>query len=59
MARYIYRAQYTYKDGTSSYERVVVEAASEAAAFANVDAATDRYPKLVGATKTLTLLQTV
>ena len=59
MARYIYRAQYTYKDGSVSYERVVVEAASEAAALADVDAATDRYPKLIGATKTLVLLQTV
>jgi hypothetical protein len=51
--------QYVYTDGTSSYEPVCVDAATEALARADVDAATTRYPAAVGATKTLTLVTTI
>jgi hypothetical protein len=55
MQRYLYRAQYTYDDGTSSYEPVCVRAATEAAALIEVTAATARYPTAIGATRTITL----
>ena len=58
MPRYLYRVEYIHTDGTSSYEPVCVDAASEADAEAEVDAATERYPAAVGATKTLTLVST-
>jgi hypothetical protein len=50
--------QYTYTDDSVSYEPVCVDAATEADAEADVDAATDRYPVEVGASKTLTLVST-
>jgi hypothetical protein len=60
--RYLYRATYTIAvedDADSvSYEPVCVRALTEADALAEVDAATDRYPDAVGATKTLTLIST-
>ena len=59
MGLYIYRVAYTLTDDTVTYERQVVSADTEAEAEADVDEATERYPALVGATKTLTLLATV
>jgi hypothetical protein len=63
MPRYLFRVQYIYKDDSyvkfPVYESIAVDAATEADAEAEVDAATQRYPKLVGATKTLTLVLTV
>ena len=58
MQRYLFRVQYTYSDGTSSYESVCVRAANgdEAGARAEVTTATSRYMTAVGATRTLTLL---
>lgn len=58
MNRYLFRVQYTYSDATVSYEPVVVRAETEAAARTEVDDATERYPTLMGATKTLTLVLT-
>jgi hypothetical protein len=56
MQRYLYRVQYTYTDdGTSSYEAVCIRAETEAAALAEVTAATARYPTAIGATRTITL----
>jgi hypothetical protein len=56
--RFLFRVQYTFADGTVSYESVCVRAADddESAARAEVDTATERYRKAMGATKTLTLL---
>lgn len=59
MPRYLYRVTYTYTDGTSSYEPVCVDAATEDDAEAEVNTATERYPRTVGATKTLTLVSTI
>ncbi len=59
MPRYLFRVQYLYTDGTSAYEPVCVDADTEAEAEVDVSAATDRYPTLVGATKTITLVTTV
>lgn len=60
MNRYLYRATYTIaiedEDDSVSYEPICVRAVDEASALAEVDAATDRYPDAVGATKTLTLV---
>jgi len=58
--RFLFRVQYTYDDGTSSYEAVCVRAADddEAAARAEVLAATSRYATAVGATRTLTVTLT-
>jgi hypothetical protein len=55
--RFLYRVQYTYPDGTSSYEPICVRAADddEASALAEVEAATVRYMTAVGATRTITL----
>lgn len=62
MARYLFRVQYIYSDNTDVkfpvYESVCVEAATEAAALADVEAATQRYPAAVGATKEITLVLT-
>lgn len=62
MARYLFRVQYIYSDDTivkfPVYESICIEAATLAAAEAEVDAATDRYPQAVGATKTITLVLT-
>ena len=59
MPRYLYRVTYTYADGSVAHEPVAVDAATAADAEADVDEATDRYPAMVGATKTLTLVTTV
>ena len=58
MQRFLYRVQYTYPDDTSSYELVCVRAedGDTVAAQAEVDDATQRYPRVTNATKTLTLL---
>lgn len=58
MPRYLYRVTYTHSDETQSHEPVCVDADTEAAAEAEVDAATERYPAAVGATKALTLVST-
>jgi len=58
MFRYLFRVQYLFPDDTSTYEPVCVRAETEVAARAEVDAATDRYPSLVGATKAITLILT-
>ena len=59
MPRYLFRVEYVYADGTSAYEPVCVDAATEQAAADEVAAATARYPAAVGATKTVTLVLTV
>lgn len=51
--------QYVYTDGTSAYEPVCVDAATQQAAEDDVDAATARYPAAVGATKTVTLVSVI
>lgn len=58
MERFLYRVQYTYPDGTSSYESVCVRADDDdqVSARAEVDEATQRYARSTKATKTLTLL---
>jgi hypothetical protein len=58
--RYLFRVQYTFADGFSTYEPVCVRAGDtdEAGARAEVDAATERYRIAAGATKTLTLVAT-
>jgi len=55
--RFLFRVQYTYPDGTSSYEAVCVRAADddEPSARAEVVAATTRYLRAAGATRTVTL----
>lgn len=58
MPRYLYRVQYLYTDGTSSYEPIALDADTEADAEADVLAATERYPTAVGATRTVTLVST-
>lgn len=69
MPRYLYRVAYTYTSGpdaasvdgaigSTAYEPIVVIAATEAEARAEVDGATERYPRAVGATKTVTLVST-
>lgn len=60
MERFLFRVQYTYPDGTSSYEAVCVRAADgdDAAALAEVTAATSRYMRASGATRTITLTLT-
>lgn len=56
MPRYLYRVQYTYPDESVSYEPVALDAADEAAALVEVTAATERYAKLMKATRTYTRL---
>lgn len=58
MQRFLFRVQYTHRDGTVAYESVCVRAADgdEAAARAEVEGATSRYMTVVGATRTLTLV---
>lgn len=58
MQRFLYRVAYTHRDGSIAYEPVCVQAADgdEAAAQAEVEAATTRYMAAVGATRTLTLV---
>lgn len=59
VSRYLWRVQYTYRDGSVTYEPVCVRAETEAAARTEViDAATKRYAEAVGATRTLTLVTT-
>lgn len=58
MPRYLFRVQYLYTDGTSAYEPVCVDAATEQDAEDDVMAATARYPAATGATRTLTLVTT-
>jgi hypothetical protein len=56
--RYLFRVQYTFSDGTQSYELVCVRDAdnNEAGARVQVSDATSRYKTLMGATTTSTLL---
>jgi hypothetical protein len=58
MERTLFRVQYTYADGTSSYEPVCIRAATgdAAAALAEVTTATSRYLTAVGATRTITVV---
>lgn len=65
MNRYLYRVQYAYADGmtpiagvTYAYEAVCIRAATEAAALAEAETATDRYTAAAGVTRTLTLTLT-
>ena len=53
--RYLFRVRYDYPDATVSYEPICIRAESEAAARTEADAATERYPSLLKATKVLTL----
>jgi len=57
MERFLFRVAYTLTDGSVAYEAVCVRAADddEAAARAEVEAATSRYMTAVGATRTITL----
>jgi len=56
--RFLYRVQYTYPDGTVSYESVCVRAADgdTTAALTDAETGTDRYRVAVNATRTMTLL---
>lgn len=65
VSRYLYRVQYTLPDGATpiagtsiAYEPVCVRALTEAAALADVEAATARYVAAVGGTRTITLVST-
>ena len=60
MERFLFRVQYTHRDGSVSYEAVCVRAddGDEAAALAEVTAATSRYMRAVGATRVITLTLT-
>lgn len=58
MARYLFQVTYTLPDGTVAHEPHAIDAATQADAEAEVDAATQRYPAMVGATKAITLVLT-
>lgn len=55
MKRYLFAVRYTHRDESWVEESVCVRADDEAAARTDVDAATERYARTVGATKTITL----
>lgn len=64
MNRYLYRVQYTLTsrvtgNSHSTDEKHCIRAETEAAALAEVDEATERYTAAVGASKSITLLDTV
>jgi hypothetical protein len=56
--RFLYRVAYTHQDGSVAYEPVCVRAADGdvASALAEVTAATARYPRVVGASRVITLV---
>jgi hypothetical protein len=57
--RYLFRVQYTFSDGTSCYEPVCIEAATEQAARDEVATATTRFLTVARATRTVTLVLSV
>jgi hypothetical protein len=66
MQRFLFRVQYTraadpddaFDHGDVQYEPICIRGETAAAALAEADAATERYPLAVGMTKTITLTLT-